>query len=101
PPPPIARRHRFVLWCAGLWLALRHPVMMVRHRRKMGSWPNPGHPHSYSDKMMWRKLLDRNPLFVTATDKLAAKDYIAARTPGLPQPQVLWTGRSAAEIPDD
>jgi hypothetical protein len=50
---------------------------------------------------MWRKLLDRNPLFVTATDKLAAKDYIAARTPGLPQPQVLWTGRSAAEIPDE
>jgi hypothetical protein len=74
--------------------------MMVRHRRKMGSWPDPGRPRSYSEKMLWRKLFDRNPLFVVATDKLVAKEYIRLRLPQLPQPQVLWAGNSAAAIPD-
>jgi hypothetical protein len=74
---------------------------MVRHRCKLGAWPDPGRPRSYSDRMVWRKLLDRNPLFVIATDKLAAKEYIRGRIPGLPQPRVLWAGRSAADIPDE
>lgn len=89
-----------MLGLAALWLAVTHPMMMLRHRRKMGSWPNPGWPRSYSEKTMWRKLLDRNPLFVTATDKLTAKDYISAILPGLPQPEVLWAGDSAAAIPE-
>ena len=50
--------------------------------------------------MLWRKVFDRNPLFVTATDKLAAKDYVRERAPELPQPAVLWIGSSAADIPD-
>lgn len=91
---------RWVLRLASLYLALRHPFLMLRHRIKMGHWPDAGRPRSFSEKMLWRKLFDRNPLFVTATDKLAAKPYIAKRLPELPQPELLWTGPTADAIPD-
>lgn len=74
--------------------------MMLRHRLKLGHWPNAGRPRGLTEKLMWRKLFDRNPLFVRVTDKLTGRDYIAKRAPGLPQTRVLWTGYSARDIPD-
>jgi hypothetical protein len=56
-------------------------------------------PRDYTDRMLWRKLFDRNPLFVTFADKLATKDWIAARCPGLPIPETLWRGTDPAAIP--
>lgn len=93
-------RHRAVLWLAAILIAVGHPIMMLRHRQKLGYWPNAGWPRGLTEKQMWRKLFDRNPLFVTATDKLAARSYIAERSPGLPQTKVLWAGESARDIPD-
>ena len=98
---PIARRHRLLLWLTNLWVAMRHPVMIIRHRRKMGVWANPGWPQTYSEKVMWRKIFDHNPLFVTVTDKIGARDYVRDRLPELPQPRMLWAGRAAEDIPDE
>ena len=75
--------------------------MMVRYRQKLGHWPNAGRPTSLTEKLMWRKLFDRNPSFVTVTDKLTARSYVAERAPDLPQARVLWVGDSARDIPDD
>ena len=99
--PNISLQNRAVLWLAALLVAVGHPLMMLRHRQKLGHWPNAGWPTGFTEKLMWRKLFDRNPLFVTATDKLAARHYIAERIPELPQTRVLWAGTSASDIPDE
>ncbi|RAZ88439.1 hypothetical protein DPM33_23190 [Mesorhizobium hawassense] len=39
----------------------------------MGYAPNPAAPTRHDESMLWRKIGDHNPLFVTLTDKLAAK----------------------------
>ena len=100
-PTTISRKHRAILWLAAFCIAVLHPVMMVRYRQKLGSWPNAGWPRSFTEKLMWRKLFDRNPSFVTVTDKLTARSYVAERAPGLPQARLLWVGDSARDIPDD
>jgi hypothetical protein len=93
-------RNRVALNVASLVTALLHPILMVRHRAKLGYWANPAWPRRYSEKMLWRKLFDRNPLFVRVTDKLSGRAYVTSRLPDLPQPALIWSGTSAADIPD-
>jgi hypothetical protein len=52
------------------------------------------------DKILWRKLFDHNPLFVTFNDKLAAKRYAREHLPDLRIPETLWVGPSARDIPE-
>ena len=74
---------RIILSVAGLLLTLRHPALTVRSAMKLGYLPNPAAPKTYHEMLLWRKIVDRNPLFVTLTDKLAAKAHIRS---GLPAP---------------
>ncbi|MCX7685249.1 MAG: hypothetical protein N2Z67_08285 [Acetobacteraceae bacterium] len=97
PPPAPADAAVFALWQA--WAFLRHPRRMLRYRREAGRWPDVARPALLSERMLWRKLFDRNPLFVTFADKLATKDWIAARCPGLAIPRTLWRGTDPAAIP--
>ncbi|WP_137929897.1 ATP-grasp fold amidoligase family protein [Mesorhizobium comanense] len=97
----LSRTNRIVLSAARLWLTLRHPVLIVRFFMKLGYLPNPAAPTRYHELLLWRKILDRNPLFVTLTDKLAAKAYIHAICPEIAIPRTLWRGRDAADIPQD
>ena len=97
----IAVRHRLVLAVARLLLTLRHPALVVRFVMKLGYLPNPAAPESYHELVLWRKILDRNPLFVTLTDKLAAKAHISSACPELALPRTLWFGRDAIYIPID
>ncbi|MGX7872457.1 ATP-grasp fold amidoligase family protein [Mesorhizobium sp. ORM6] len=66
---------------------------------KLGYLPNPAAPVRYHEMLLWRKILDHNPLFVTLTDKLAAKAYIRDVCPEIAMPKTLWRGRDAADIP--
>ncbi|WP_189605694.1 ATP-grasp fold amidoligase family protein [Mesorhizobium sp. M4B.F.Ca.ET.017.02.2.1] len=91
--------HRLVLAVARLLLTLRHPALIVRFATKLGYLPNPAAPGTYHELMLWRKTVDRNPLFVTLTDKLAAKDYVRGICPELAQAKTLWSGRDPADIP--
>ncbi len=97
----IAAGHRLVLAVARLLLTLRHPALVVRFVMKLGHLPNPAAPESYHERVLWRKIFDRNPLFVTLTDKLAAKAHIRSACPGLALPRTLWSGRDAIDIPLD
>ena len=100
-PVGIPARHRIVLAIARLLLTARHPALAARFAMKLGYLPNPARPRTYQELMLWRKIVDRNPLFVTLTDKLAAKDYIRDRCPELPRPRTLWSGSDPADIPPD
>ena len=68
-------------------------------RRIVGYFPNIAVPRKYHEKMLWRKIFDHNPLFVTFCDKLATKQYVKTRVPGLRIPETLWSGRSLRGAP--
>ncbi len=55
-------------------------------------------PRRYTEKLQWRKLFDLNPLYTVLCDKLAVRDYIAARIGDSYHVPVLWTG-TPADIP--
>ncbi|MBZ9705474.1 hypothetical protein LB543_01850 [Mesorhizobium sp. ESP7-2] len=95
----LSRTDRVVLSVARLWLTLRHPVLVVRFVMKLGYLPNTAVPSRYHELLLWRKILDRNPLFVTLTDKLAAKVHIRDACPEIAMPKTLWSGRDATDIP--
>ena len=81
------------------YVRLTHPELARRFALGIGRQPAIALPRDYYDLIQWRKVLDRNPLFVTLSDKLAAKDYIAARCPGLALPRVRWIGTSLDQAP--
>jgi len=91
--------HRLVLMAARILLTLRHPVLVARFAMRLGYLPNPAAPTRYNELMLWRKIVDHNPLFVTLTDKLAAKAHIRAACPELPVPETLWSGSNPEDIP--
>lgn len=95
----VSWKNRLVLSIARLWLTARHPVLVARFAVGLGYLPNPAAPMRYNELVLWRKIVDRNPLFVTLTDKLAAKVYIRDACPGIAMPEILWCGRDAANIP--
>ncbi|MFA6153081.1 ATP-grasp fold amidoligase family protein [Mesorhizobium sp.] len=97
----VSRGTRIVLAVARAWLTLRHPFLILRFVRRLGYLPNPAAPETYHERMLWRKIVDHNPLFVTLTDKLAAKDYIRGVSPDLKLPATLWSGSDPAAIPRD
>ncbi len=77
----------------------QEPYLASRFRPGVGYQPDLALPRRYHEKMMWRKLFDHNPLFVTFCDKLACKEYVAARLPQVRVPETLWVGSTAADIP--
>jgi hypothetical protein len=90
---------RFILALARAWLTVRHPALVLRFVRRLGYLPNPAVPEGYHERLLWRKLVDRNPLFVTLTDKLAAKQHIHEVCPDLKLPATLWAGSDPGAIP--
>ncbi|WP_181175631.1 ATP-grasp fold amidoligase family protein [Mesorhizobium sp. B2-3-4] len=92
---------RVILSVARLLLTLRHPALTVRFAMKLGYLPDLGMPRTYHEMLLWRKIVDRNPLFVTLTDKLAAKAHIRNACAEIAIPETLWSGRDPAAIPLD
>jgi hypothetical protein len=90
-----------VFCCAEAWLYLLHCRQVWLFRRRIGAWPNIARPRTYVDRMLWRKAVDHNPLFVRCADKLSAKDYIRERFAEARIPRTLWSGRDADAIPDE
>ena len=69
----IAHISRLASW--GRAIVLVHFVYLRNHRRL----PNLCFPRRYTEKVQWRKLFDLNPIFVTLSDKLAVRGFIASR----------------------
>jgi hypothetical protein len=96
---PLAGGQKAVLILARLYLLAAHPILTFRFVRKLGFWPNPAFPKRYHEKVLWRKIVDRNPSFVSLSDKLAAKQIARSRCPGLAIAEVLWTGEDPQSLP--
>ncbi|WP_372621068.1 ATP-grasp fold amidoligase family protein [Falsiroseomonas sp.] len=78
---------------------LRWPRLPRRYRLLRPHWPRIAFPQSYAERLQWRKVFDRNPLFVTFSDKLAAKEYMARTCPDLALPRTLWSGTAIEDAP--
>lgn len=67
---------------AAIWSYIGHVFsdelyLKVRFRLLMGGWPNLKTPQTFSEKLQWLKLHDRNPEYTKMVDKLAVKDYVS------------------------
>ena len=91
----------FIFAVANAILYAKNVRQVGRYWRKVGRLPNVASPNLFSERMLWRKVVDHNPQFVLFSDKLAAKEFIRSRCPDLPLPRTLWIGRDAAAIPDE
>ena len=49
----------------------------LRFYQRFGKWPNLKNPQTFSEKLQWLKLHDRNPLYTTLVDKYAVKKWVA------------------------
>jgi len=91
----------FIFAATNAAFYLKNARQVGRYWRKRGRLPNIASPNRYSERMLWRKLVDHNPQFVVFSDKLATKEFIRNRCPDLPLPRTLWVGSDAGEIPDE
>lgn len=80
-------------------LYLRYPHLFSQFRMKMGYFPNVAVPRTFNEKILWRKIFDRNPLFGRLSDKLEAKHLFRQNCPDLGFVEVLWEGERAEDIP--
>ena len=90
-----------ILAAANAVLYAKNARQVGRYWRKKGRLPNIASPNRYSERMLWRKLLDHDPQFVVFSDKLATKEFIRRRCPDLPLPRTLWVGHDVDAIPDE
>ncbi len=88
-----------MFWAVDLWAYCRHPLLVARFYRALGYLPSVGLPDTYNEKILWRKIFDRNPLIATLSDKLRAKAYFLEICPDLKTAAVLWSGTRAEDIP--
>ncbi len=83
----------------GLLYAL-HPWLLFQYWRNVRRFPDIAVPTDVNEKMLWRKIFDRNPDFVQFSDKLRAKQYVRRRAPDIAQCPVLWNGTDLDDLPD-
>lgn len=71
------------------------------YQEVFGCFPNLMRPRRLSEKIQWRKLFDRNPLFAVLSDKIAVRDFIASRVGAEFLMPLFWVGDTPDEIPFD
>lgn len=87
------------LFAMNLKCYIAHPIVVFSSVIQSGTWLRPATPRTIVEKFLWRKLFDRNPLFTTACDKMAAKAYVVSLYPQLKTAQILWSGSDPETIP--
>jgi hypothetical protein len=76
------------------WLLQR--IIYFRHH---GRFPDLRNPLTFTEKIQWRKLFDRNPKFPLLSDKLASKAFVAEHFGSEWVTPTLWSGeRVTVEI---
>jgi hypothetical protein len=91
---------RLVILLTNLALYAYHHRKIRQFHWSLGYWPNIGAPRNKNEKFLWRKIFDRNPLYRLMSDKLAVREIVRARCPGLAMAEIVWIGASADDIPD-
>ncbi len=83
----------------NLAIALRSSENTQNYIANLGTAPNFIRPTSWTEKMQWRKLFDRNPLLALFCDKIAVRDYVRRHAPEVAFPRFHWTGDDVTTIP--
>jgi hypothetical protein len=55
------------------------PLELRRAAAQLGYRPDIRSPRTFNEKVLWRKLYDRNPLFPATMDKVRVRDYVRAQ----------------------
>jgi hypothetical protein len=55
------------------------PVELRRAAAQLGYWPDIRTPRTFNEKVLWRKIFDRNPLIPATLDKVGVRDYVRER----------------------
>jgi hypothetical protein len=79
----------------------RNKGLVQAYQQRHGRLPDIANPQRYTERMLWRKIVDHSPKFVLFSDKLATKEYVQRLCPDLAVPRTLWVGCDADAIPDD
>ena len=74
------------------------PYLRLKYRVMKGLWPDLDHPRTFSEKVQYRKLNDRNPLYRTLVDKAAAKAYIDDKLGAPYSVPAYWVGTDLATV---
>jgi hypothetical protein len=78
---------------------LRARRLRYRMRMTLGYDPDFRTPRTFNEKLAWRMLHDRNPLFPLTIDKIAVRDYVAAKVGAEILIPLLGTWDRAADVP--
>ena len=70
-------------------------------RMKQGYPLNLENPKTFSEKVQWIKLYDRNPLMPRCADKYEVRGYVEERDCGEYLNELLWHGSEPSDIPFD
>jgi hypothetical protein len=80
-----------------------YPSEKTRFMEKMGYPLNLESPKSFSEKIVWKKLNDRNPLLPITADKLRVRKFLVQELGEEEAARILipllWSGRDPDEIP--
>ena len=79
-------------------LSLKHRLQ-VEFLRKHNRFPNLDLPETYSEKIAWRKLADRDQRLPIWSDKVKVKELVASKIGSKYTLPNLWMGRNPGDIP--
>ena len=82
------------------WLEVLLRIHRAYHRHH-GRLPRLFRPRRYTEKMQWRKSFDLEPHYAIFNDKLATRDFVAARLGSDCSVPLLWHGDDPDLIPFD
>lgn len=83
----------------NLYAWLRFPHLVIRYWLTLRQFPNAAFPRSFNEKLLWRKIFDRDHRFGPMTDKLAAREIVRDLTPEISLSKILWVGDQPDELP--
>lgn len=93
----------FVDFCTLLAINLivysRHPIWMARTAYRLRALPNIAVPKQFREKRIWRLIFDDNPQWHSFGRKMATKEWMQQRAPGLVAARTVWSVQSASELP--
>lgn len=69
-----------------------------RYRNTFGCWPNLFYPTTFSEKITYKKLFNRDPLLTRLADKFSVREYVAERVGNAYLPELLFVTDCPAAI---
>ena len=85
----------------GLYRLSPEADLKLLFRLKQGYPLDLKHPRTYSEKLQWIKLYDKNPLMPICCDKYAVRGYVEEKGCGEILNRLIWQGFDPADIPFD